>query len=506
MTAGMCGVFCAAGAVSAPALTHVVIPLLLLLLVGAAVTLRVLSLRIAHLLRELKDEKQARGELASFLSRFASGLRGDEGFEGLMHTTALNIAEKIDAKSVCIYEFRNEEFTGAGVSGNYPLVHTDTPQGLARRQQLLEALLREKIVAGFGFPGSLLVSKQPELIPDASADPRFGSYASSEPIGSVMAVPMLRDGMVRGIVCAVGNRARPAHPFSQQQLDRLRRLSSEILMVQDLVRVYYEVSRRDRIDQELEFARHIQTSLLPSAFPKWGNFAVDARTRSAKEVNGDYYDFVRIDDDRLLVVVGDACGKGVPASMLTAMTRSFANALGDSFTTLTAFLRDLNRKLFNDTGGDRFITVGCCLLNRKDSLLEFGRAGHTNPVTFVHNHIRVISPDGNALGILPDEFVAFETLCISLDPGSTVMMYTDGLTEATNAAEEEFGEARLIEAFSDSCAKRTEASEIIGDVMEAVRRFEREQSDDQTVVLIRCMGNDPAGDDVTAGSGEERHG
>jgi len=277
-------------------------------------------------------------------------------------------------------------------------------------------------------------------------------------------------------------------------------------MVQDLVRVYYEISRRDRIDQELEFARHIQTSLLPAAFPQWGNFSVDARTRSAKEVNGDYYDFVRIDDDRLLVVVGDACGKGVPASMLTAMTRSFANALGDSFTTLTAFLRDLNRKLFNDTGGDRFITVGCCLLNRKDSLLEFGRAGHTNPVTFVHNHIRVISPDGNALGILPDEFVAFETLCISLDPGSTVMMYTDGLTEATNAADEEFGEARLIEAFSSSCEKRTEASEIIGDVMDAVKRFEREQADDQTVVLIRRTGNDPSADDAPVGAGGERHG
>ena len=499
MTAEFCGIICAAGAGSASRFVHVAIPLLLLLLVAAAAALRLLSHRSARLLKELKDEKQARGELASFLSRFASGLRGDEGFEGLMHTTALNVAEKIDAKSVCIYEFRNEEFIGAGVCGNYPLIHTDAPQLLTRRQQLLEVLLREKIVAGIGFPGSILVSKQPELIPDAAADPRFGGYADADAIGSVMAVPMLRDGMITGIVCACGNRARPAHAFSQQQLERLRRLSSEIMMVQDLVRVYFEISRRDRIDQELEFARHIQTSLLPASFPQWGNFAVSARTRSAKEVNGDYYDFVRIDDDRLLVVIGDACGKGVPASMLTAMTRSFANALGDSFTTLTAFLRDLNRKLFNDTGGDRFITVGCCLLNRRASLLEFGRAGHTNLITFVHNHIRVISPDGNALGILPDEFVAFETLRISLDPGSTVMMYTDGLTEATNALDEEFGEGRLIEAFSESCARRTESAEIIDDLMNAVSRFEREQSDDQTVVLIRRTGDGPAQEEPNHG-------
>ena len=305
------------------------------------------------------------------------------------------------------------------------------------------------------------------------------------PIGSVMAVPMLRDGQVNGIVCAVGNKARPGHPFSEMQFERLRRLSTEIMMVQDLVQVYSEISRRDRIDQELQFARHIQTAQLPASFPVGGNFSIDARTRSAKEVNGDYYDFVRIDDERLLIVIGDACGKGVPASMVTAMTRSFANALGDAFTTLSAFLRDLNRKLYNDTGGDRFITVGCCLLNKKSSLLEFGRAGHTNLITHVHNHIRVISPDGNAVGILPDEFVTFETLCISLDPGSTVLMYSDGMTEAINAFDEEFGEPRLIEAFSRSCKERTESSEIIDDLMNAVSSFEREQSDDQTVVLIR---------------------
>ena len=107
-------------------------------------------------------------------------------------------------------------------------------------------------------------------------------------------------------------------------------------------------------------------------------------------------------------------------------------------------------------------------------------------MTFVHNHIRVIGPDGVALGIMPDEFVDFETLCISLDPGSTVMMYTDGMTEAINAFEEEFGVERLIEAFSKSCSERSENSEIINDLMTAVTRFEREQADDQTVVLIRC--------------------
>ena len=194
MLSGFDCLLCAAGSGFTPGLAGTVILTLSVLLAVAIIAIRLLIVRSNHLHKELQEEKQARGELASFLSRFSSGIRGDEGFEGVMHTTALNVAEKIDADSLCIYEFRNEEFTGAGVSGNYPLV--DNGRRLARRQVLLEALLKEKIIPGMGFPGCMLITKQPELIPDAAADPRFNKYAGPMPIGSVMAVPMLRDGQI----------------------------------------------------------------------------------------------------------------------------------------------------------------------------------------------------------------------------------------------------------------------------------------------------------------------
>lgn len=488
MTAAMCGVLCISGVVLTSGFYSTVILTLLLLLCIALIALRLLKNRAEKLAKELKDEQQARNDLSGFLLRFSTRLRGDEGFEGVMHITAANVAEKIDAESVCIYEFRNDTFTGAGVHGNYPLIHGFKNTPLTTRQHLLEALHNEKIVAGVGFPGSLLISKEPVLIPNAKSDPRFNRFSDSQTLGSVMAVPMLHDGAVAGIVCAVGNKKHPGHSFSTQQFESLCRFSPEILMVQTLVQVYLEINRRDRIDQELHLTRQIQNSLLPSSFPVWGDFTIEARTRSAKEVNGDYYDFVEIDSDRLLVIIGDACGKGVPACMLTAMTRSFARSMANSFTTLPEFLAELNKRLFGDTQGDRFITVGCCLLNKRDALLEFGRAGHSAMVTHVHNHIRIIKPDGTGLGIMPEDFASYETLCVSLDPGSTVMMYTDGMTEAINSFEEEFGTQRLIDAFSESCKNRTENSEIINDLMNAVKLFEREQADDQTVVLIHRNG------------------
>ncbi len=98
---------------------------------------------------------------------------------------------------------------------------------------------------------------------------------------------------------------------------------------------------------------------------------------------------MEIDNNRLLIIIGDACGKGIPACMLTAMTRSFARSLADNFTTLSDFLKQVNNKLHRDTDADRFITLGCCLLDRSNSLIEFGRAGHTDLVTYVHDHIRI---------------------------------------------------------------------------------------------------------------------
>ena len=191
---------------------------------------------------------------------------------------------------------------------------------------------------------------------------------------------------------------------------------------------------------------------------------------------------------RLLVIIGDACGKGIPACMLTAMARSFARSLADNFTTLSDFLKEINNKLHRDTDADRFITLGCCLLDRSNSLIEFGRAGHTDLISYIHGHIRTVSPDGTALGILPDEFASFDTFCMSFEPGTALMMFSDGLSEALNRDAEEFGVHRLTEVFRRSCELGGTSQAIMDRVLDEVASFEAEQNDDQTIVLIRHTG------------------
>ena len=461
-----------------------IIAISLLALLGTVFAARRANRRIEALRLKLIESEKLRREISHFLSRFSSGISSDYGVDGAMHSAALYVAEQIDAGTLAIYGVLGDKLVCDGVFGRYPLLADADQEVFANPARLLAALRRTPLSAVKGFPGEVIASNHPELIADASSDPRFEAFHLPEGT-SVMAAPIHRDNVAVGVICAAGNKLSLQRPFGQEQLDRLRELAPQVLMVQNLVSVYDKISRRSRIDQELEFARQLQQSLLPKTFPKWGEFSIAARTRSAKEVNGDFYDFVRIDDDRLLVMIGDACGKGIPACMLTAMTRSFARSLTDNFTTLTDFLRDVNTKVNRDTEADRFITLGCCLLDRRNMLLEFGRAGHTDLISFVHQHIRVFSPDGTALGILPGELASFETICVALAPETTVMMFSDGLSEALDQEETEFGVPRLIESFRNACLACKEPDRIIDRVMDDVARYEFGQNDDQTIVLIR---------------------
>ncbi len=459
--------------------------LAVLLLIGL---LQYLGRKLVRLHTRLNDLDDEHHDLAGFLDRFTRGIRGENGVEGAMHATAADIAEKITAEAVCIYEAIGDELVAQGVYGPYLLVHTKNAETFTRAHRLFEALRRERIKSGEGFLGNLMRRSAPELIPDASQDKRFFEYPQCPKIGSVMALPLIRDGKLSGVAVALNSDGLNFQVFSRAQLERFRHLGDRIVMVQQLTRVFGEISRRDRIDQELGFARSLQSSLLPPSFPKWEGFTITAQTNSAKEVNGDFYDFIRIDDDRVLVLLGDACGKGIPACLLALMTRSFARSLADNFTSLPEFMAELNAKLYRDTEADRFITLGCCLLDRRNWLIEFGRAGHTDLITFVHNHLRTLSPDGAALGILPREFASFDTICMAMDPNTNAIMYSDGLTEACSERGEEFGTERLSQAFYRACSASSVPEKIMQTVLEQVSAFEKEQTDDRTIVLIRRSG------------------
>ena len=139
-------------------------------------------------------------------------------------------------------------------------------------------------------------------------------------------------------------------------------------------------------------------------------------------------------------------------------------------------------------GDGRYITLGMCLLNKKESTLEYIRAGHTEMLVFVRNHIRSISPEGSGVGLIPNDWAEFDTFCMEMTPDMEILLFTDGINEATNPKGEYFGIDRIKDEFLASCREREQPGDTISRVMGAVDEFSQDpssQADDQTVVIIR---------------------
>jgi len=436
--------------------------------------------RGGHLAQVIRQQT----EIDHFLDLFSRSLRSNDKLSDSMYQAAKHIAEMIMAEAVCIYRVEDNILWVAGVHGPYQLSeHTITMDKDAAPEFFRQALAEEEIAIGEGFIGRTAARKRAILLPNARHDEHLSEFPMELLPEQVMAVPVFRNDELAGVICATGGSSWGR--FDQEKMSQLQFAASQVRLIMDLEDSYKIRSAQERLNQELGFARKLQASLLPDSVPDWGTFSVYAKTSSAKEVNGDFYDFVRIDDDRLLIVMGDACGKGVPACLLASMTRSFIRAAVDHFTTLEDMLREVNRNLYRDTDDERFVTLGCCLLDKKHGLIEYARAGHTELIYFIRNHIRRLYPDGTGVGILPDEFATFDTICLQMPPGMSVLLYSDGITEALDVKSEEFGVDKLADEFESRCAANMSAEEVLDGLLEAVNDFEPEQHDDRTAILIR---------------------
>jgi len=210
--------------------------------------------------------------------------------------------------------------------------------------------------------------------------------------------------------------------------------------------------------------------------------------KSAKEVSGDFYDYVPIDEDRTLVIIADASGKGVPACMIITMTRSILRSIASRFTSFEELLPELNRNVFADTEASRFVTMALVLIDKKNNVVECARAGHTEILLKNSlNQVTTIEPEGPAIGLLPPELeIPFETFSFIFNKGNSMCLYSDGITEQMNDQDEEFGIDRLLglwDKIDVNAVGPEEASRII---FEEVSDFKGDvsQADDQTLVII----------------------
>lgn len=438
----------------------------------------------------LRESLHRIAETNNFMSLFSENLNSLQGLDNSMNRTASYVADIIGAQSVCIFKLEEDYLIVSGVIGAFPLTAANQRYKHVKPRYMKDLVIKNKFKVSEVILGEVVLKKTSIFVKDALNDPTIPNNGIV-PIDSLMATPLIHEGQVTGVICAINNR-RNKKTFANYQFNRFKFMASQVVLAQNFIQVYSNLAEQQRISQELVFARQLQASLLPKSFPKWGKYLVNSFSRSAKEVSGDFFDFVEIDQNRLLIVVGDACGKGVPACMIMAMTRSFIRSNAARFSTLKDMLNELNDNLYRDIEDERFITLACCLIDKQESTVEYARAGHTPMYMYIREHIRELNPQGTALGMLPSEFAEFDTVSFEFTPNSSIFLFTDGINEQTNEHFEEFGIDRLKESFEESSKQKLNSKEIINNILLAVDNFvdnpSIQQADDQTMVIIQNPG------------------
>ena len=254
----------------------------------------------------------------------------------------------------------------------------------------------------------------------------------------------------------------------------------------------YADAVREAAERDLRIAREIQTGLLPANVAKQvegTGLDVHAVLEPARQVGGDLYEVVRLDRDRVLVAVGDVSGKGIPAALFMAVAMTLLRSMARQGKPLEVILRDLNDELLAQNPRGMFVTLQCLVFDLAKGTVTCASAGHHGAALILPGHTPRLAFDstGCVLGLLPAGDVTTETL--PLQPGETLVLFTDGVSEALDPNDDLFGEERLLEYLRDSPDR--DARDTALGVLDAVRRHAAgaKQSDDITIVSVRYAGH-----------------
>ncbi len=247
-----------------------------------------------------------------------------------------------------------------------------------------------------------------------------------------------------------------------------------------------EVAQRERFNRELEIAREVQQRLFPQSGPKIDGLNYAGKCRPASSIGGDYYDFVPMCDGRLGIAIGDISGKGVPAALLMASLQASLRGLAISNPpALSTLMGNLNRLIYDASPSNRYATFFYGVYDPKTREFQYVNGGHNPPMVFRGSEVLRLEEGGPVVGLFGP--AQYSQSSIQLQAGDTMVLFTDGISEAMNNEEEEFDETRLIEAVRSG--PTLTANDLIDRVIECCDRFVggAPQHDDMTLVVVRVQ-------------------
>lgn len=333
---------------------------------------------------------------------------------------------------------------------------------------------------------------QPVLTSDAQTDVRFNMRQSVMILGlrSILCVPLKIKDKILGALY-VDNRMQ-AGIFFESDLELLNAIAASAAIAIENARLYRLAVEKGRLERELQVARQVQASLLPHSVPQAPGWEFVARWLPARQVAGDYYDFIPVTaahqaGAHLGLVIADVTDKGMPAALFMALTRSTVRASVDRAASPAEGIRHANQLICADATTGMFVTLFYSLLNPASHEMTYVNAGHNPPLLYRarSNEVVRLGRTGMALGV--DENAAFSEERLHLERGDFILLYTDGVIDALNPAGQAFGMEQLQRLVKENC--QVTAAELMTTLEDAVAAFTGSATpfDDITVVIAKRL-------------------
>src|SRR5438552_6652407 len=354
--------------------------------------------------------------------------------------------------------------------------HTEAVRGydIADLQEL-------RLKMGEGLIGHVAVSGKPYIARDVRNDPRYINARART--RSEMVAPIISNEEVIGVFDLESDEL---DAYSDGDLEVLMLLASQVAIIIDKVMLHEQLIEKQRLETQLEVARQVQLQLLPPRDPQLEGFDISAYNFPTEEVSGDYYDWVRIYDDQIGMVIADVSGKGVPAALLMAFLRASLRAATHIGYAPHISMTKVNYLLWESIERNQFVTAFYGILDATNRTLSYSNAGHCPALLMKADGTERFEERGGVpLGMFRDSryYEYFETI----EPGEVFVLYTDGVTEAMNSSGEDYGSQRLVEAVRQG--RELSARDLIHFIQQDVIKWTdgRGAHDDITFFVVKAL-------------------
>lgn len=319
----------------------------------------------------------------------------------------------------------------------------------------------------------------------AAGSPLIPERLQNFEIKSVLAVPLVSKNELFGVLLV--DCTECAGTFSPRRISIVEGIAHQAAIAIENARLYETVLQQERMSRELQLARDIQVSFLPESCPYLPGWEVAADWHAAREVGGDFYDFIALDDESIGFVIADVSDKGVPAALFMSLSRTLVRASALERRTPAETLKRVNELMLSDTRSNMFVTMFYCILNWRTGELAYASAGHNPPILWrrAESRTELLRAKGVVLGIV--DKIELEDRRVELENGDVLVLYTDGVTEPVNDQEIEFGEERLAETVAKG--NKRPCAELVKMIHEEVSAFvgAQPQFDDYTLVAVKRL-------------------